>query len=180
MPGAGVARGPKPRTAVVTRPMTVDDWPAVRSIYAQGIETGDATFETEVPDWETWNGTHDPRCRLVAVLGGEVVAWLALVPWSNRHVYRGACWESIYVAARARGRGVGHGLMAAALTESERAGIWTLIAGVFSENASSLALHDAAGFRRIGVQHAIGQDASGRWRDVVLLERRSTVIGRAA
>ena len=164
---------------VTIEPMTVADWPAVRRIYAEGIATGDATLEREAPDWGHFDRSHPVDCRLVArssVAG--VVGWTALGGYSARRVYSGVAWESVYVAAEARGRGVGRALLEALIPASEAAGFWTLLAGVLIDNVASLALHEAVGFRRVGVQLGMGQDARGRWRDVVLLERRSTTIGR--
>jgi L-amino acid N-acyltransferase YncA len=161
-------------------PMTTDDWLAVRRIYAEGIATGDATLEREAPDWHHFDHSHPHECRLVARegAGGPVVGWTALGGYSARKVYSGVAWESVYVAAGARGRGVGRALLEALIPAAEAAGFWTLLAGVLAENAASLALHEAVGFRRVGVQHGMGQDARGRWRDVVLLERRSATVGR--
>ena len=156
-------------------PLTPDGWPDVRGIYEEGMAGGDATLETEAPDWATFDAAHRPDCRLVARLSGKVVGWVALSPYSRRHVYRGVAWESVYVTEGARGRGIGRALLDAVVAASELAGVWTLIAGVMAQNAASLALHERAGFRRIGVQEAIGQDADGRWRDVVLLERRKAI-----
>lgn len=154
--------------------MTAADWPTVRHIYQEGIATGDATLEREAPDWDHFDRSHRHDCRLVARLepGGSVVGWSALTAYSSRRVYGGVAWESVYVAAAARGQGVGRALLAAIVAASESAGLWTLVAGVLAENTASLVLHERAGFRRIGVMEAIGQDPSGRWRDVVLLERR--------
>jgi phosphinothricin acetyltransferase len=158
--------------------MTVDDWLDVRRIYSEGIATGDATLEREAPDWGHFDRSHPTECRFVARDdSGAVVGWTALGGYSARKVYGGVAWESVYVAEGARGAGVGRALLAALLPASETAGYWTLLAGVLAENAPSLALHERVGFRRIGVQRRLGQDASGRWRDVVLLERRSTVSG---
>jgi phosphinothricin acetyltransferase len=162
---------------LVIDPMTADDWPDVRRIYEEGMAEGDATFETQAPDWQAFDAAHRPDCRLVARVHGNVVGWVALSPYSRRNVYRGVAWESVYVTERARGRGIGGALIEAVVTASEQAGIWTLIAGVMAENEASLALHERAGFRRIGVQNAVAMDANGRWRDVVLLERRSTQTG---
>jgi len=159
-------------------PMTADDGAAVLEIYGQGIATGNATLEPATPDWAHWQTSHRRDCRLVARNGdGRVVGWTALGRYSTRDVYAGVAWESVYVDAAARGRGVGSALLAALVPASEEAGVWTLQAGVLVENVASLALHERAGFRRIGVQERMGRDASGRWRDVVLLERRSAVVG---
>jgi phosphinothricin acetyltransferase len=159
--------------------MKVEDWPEVRRIYAEGIATGDATLEREAPDWTHFDHSHRHDCRLVAraLSGGPVLGWTALTAYSSRRVYAGVAWESVYVAAAARGRGVGRALLEALIPESEAAGLWTLLAGVLADNKPSLALHEAVGFRRVGVQRGMGRDAAGRWRDVVLLERRSTVAG---
>jgi L-amino acid N-acyltransferase YncA len=159
-------------------PMTADDGPAVLEIYGQGIDTGNATLETATPDWAHWQTSHRRDCRLVARdEEGRVVGWTALGRYSTREVYAGVAWESVYVDSSAQGRGVGSALLAALLAASEEAGVWTLLAGVLVENVASLALHERAGFRRIGVQERMGRDAAGRWRDVVLLERRSTTVG---
>ena len=164
------------RNHVRIEPMAPDDWPAVRRIYAEGIATGDATLEREAPDWGHFDHSHPPECRLVA-RSGDVVGWTALGGYSSRKVYRGVAWESVYVAADARGRGVGRALLEALIPASEAAGYWTLLAGVLADNTASLALHERVGFRRIGVQRGLGQDATGRWRDVVVLERRSPIVG---
>lgn len=159
--------------------MVPHDWDAVAAIYAEGIATGNATFETAVPSWDDWDRAHRADCRLVAIDGGAVVGWAALAPVSRREVYRGVGDLSIYIAAAARGAGVGRRLLAALIAESEAAGYWTLQAGVFPENAASLALHRAAGFREVGRREWIGATPGGLWRDVILLERRSTVAGVA-
>jgi phosphinothricin acetyltransferase len=162
---------------LVIEPMTSDDGPAVLEIFGQGIATGIATFETVTPDWSHWDAEHRPDCRLVARLDDRVVGWTALSSYSRRAVYAGVAWESVYVDAGARGRGVGSALLEALIATAETAGIWTLIAGVQADNTASLALHERAGFRRIGVQERVGRDAAGIWRDVVLLERRSPTTG---
>jgi phosphinothricin acetyltransferase len=160
-------------------PMTADDGPDVLEIYGQGIATGNATLEIATPDWAHWQTSHRRDCRLVARgVDGRVLGWTALGRYSTRDVYSGVAWESVYVDAAARGRGVGSALLAALVTASEESGVWTLLAGVLVENVASLALHERAGFRQIGVQERMGRDASGHWRDVVLLERRSAVVGR--
>jgi phosphinothricin acetyltransferase len=159
-------------------PMTLDDGPAVLEIYGQGIATGNATLETATPDWAHWNAGHRRDCRLVARdRDGRVVGWTALGRYSTRDVYAGVAWESVYVDEAARGRGVGSALLAALVATSEAAGVWTLLAGVLVENVASLALHERAGFRRIGTQEGLGRDVTGRWRDVVMLERRSAIVG---
>lgn len=164
--------------AVRIEPLTPADWPAVRAIFEAGIGTGDATLEPRAPEWPAWDAGHRPDCRLVArdPARDAIVGWVALSPASSRRVYRGVAWESVYVAAEARGRGVGRALLEAIIEASEAAGVWTLQAGILVENTASLALHERAGFRRIGVQEALGRDPSGRWRDVVLLERRSRAV----
>jgi L-amino acid N-acyltransferase YncA len=161
---------------VVVEPMTPDDGAAVLDIFGQGIATGVATFETVVPDWDGWDAGHRGDCRFVARLGGRVVGWTALSPYSTRAVYAGVAWESVYVDATARGRGVGRALLDVLIPASEAAGVWTLLAGVQIENTASFSLHERAGFRRIGVQERVGRDAAGVWRDVVLLERRRTTV----
>jgi L-amino acid N-acyltransferase YncA len=154
--------------------MQVEDWAEVKRIYAEGIATGDATLEREAPDFSHFDRSHRHDCRLVArhKPGGPVLGWTALTTYSSRRVYAGVAWESVYVAASARGQGVGRALLEALLPASEAAGLWTLLAGVLADNTPSLALHEAVGFRRVGVQRRMGRDATGRWRDVVLLERR--------
>lgn len=165
------------RSAVRIEPLTVADWPAVRLIHAEGIATGDATLEREPPDWDHFDRSHRHDCRLIArAKDGTVVGWTALSAFSGRRVYGGVAWESIYVAEAARGQGVGGALLAALIQEAEAAGLWTLMAGVLSENTASRALHARVGFREIGVQRGLGQDPAGRWRDIVLLERRSETV----
>ncbi len=165
-----------PPIAIV--PMTPDDWPDVRRIYADGIATGDATLEREAPDWNHFDHSHPTDCRLVARQDGEIVGWTAISGYSARKVYSGVAWESVYVAADARGRGIGRALLEALIPATDAIGIWTLLAGVLIDNKASLRLHRRVGFRRVGVQRRMGQDATGRWRDIVLLERRSEVGGQ--
>ena len=170
-------------------PMPPDLWPAVREIYREGIVTGNATFETELPEWEKWDSNHRKDCRLVALEPFEkdsefviplekvtVIGWAALSPISGRLVYRGVAEVSVYVAAAARGRGVGKALLRALVGESERNEIWTLQAGIFPENTASISLHKSCGFREVGVRRRIGQ-LGDVWRDVLLLERRSANVG---
>jgi L-amino acid N-acyltransferase YncA len=160
-------------------PLQPGDWPAAAAIYAAGIASGNATFETAPPSWQRWDVSHLPDHRLVARYGtdGEVVAWAALAPVSDRCAYAGVAEDSVYVAESARGQGVGRRLLAALLEGAEQAGIWTVQTGIFPENAASVALHRRCGFRVVGVRERLGQ-LHGRWRDVLLLERRSARVGR--
>jgi phosphinothricin acetyltransferase len=157
-------------------PMTPGDWDSVRAIYLEGIATGNATFEKSAPDWERWDAGHLQHCRLLARAGGEVLGWAALSPVSGRCVYGGVVEVSVYVAERARGRGIGRRLLSELVAASEHHGIWTLQASIFPENQASIALHQSAGFRVVGVRERLGS-MDGRWRDVVLMERRSGVVG---
>jgi L-amino acid N-acyltransferase YncA len=157
--------------------MQSTDWPAVERIYLEGIADGNATFETESPGWEKWNAGHYPHSRLVAKEDSGLVAWAALSPVSSRRVYRGVAEVSIYVATSARGKGIGKRLLAELVRHSEQNEIWTLQAGIFPENSASIVLHKACGFREIGVRERIGQ-LGGRWRNTVLLERRSPIVGK--
>ena len=158
-------------TAVDIRDLRPDDWPEVSRIYAEGIATGNATFEIEVPSWEEWNAAHLAEHRFVAESDGEVVGWIATVPISSRCCYAGVAEISAYVAERARGQGVGATLLERLIASTDAAGYWTLETGVFPENAVSLALLKRHGFREVGVRERIGQ-LDGVWRDTVLLERR--------
>ena len=171
-------------------PMPPGLWPAVREIYREGLATGNATFETELPDWEKWNSSHREDCRLIALEPVDedqaeqlippdrltVLGWAALSPVSSRRAYRGVAEVSVYVAAAARGRGVGKSLLQALVQESEAIGIWTLQAGIFPENVASISLHKSCGFREIGLRRRIGK-LGDAWRDVLLLERRSSKVG---
>ena len=163
--------------SVVVEPMTPADWPAVHRIHGEGIATGVATLDPESPDWAQWDAAHRDDCRFVARRGSDVVGWIALSPYSARPVYRGVAWESVYVGKGARGGGIGRALLERLVEASEAAGVWTLLAGILADNRASLALHRRAGFREIGVNRRLGRDPSGRWRDVVLMERRSEVVG---
>ena len=153
-----------------------DDWDEVRRIYVEGIATGNATLETEAPDWEAWNRAHRPDCRLAARSDGRLLGWAALSPVSERCAYGGVAEVSVYVAGEARGRGVGQTLLSELVRLSEEAGIWTLQAGIFPENSASLSIHHRCGFRVVGVRQKLGR-LRGDWRDVALLERRSNRVG---
>jgi L-amino acid N-acyltransferase YncA len=164
-------------TGFEIRPLYPFDWEAVRRIYLEGIATGHGTFETAAPDWDRWDGSHRRDCRLVAQASDrEVVGWAALSPASTRKVYAGVAEVSVYVAENARGRGVGAALLSNLVDASEEAGLWTLQAGIFPENAASLAIHEKCGFRRVGIRERVGF-GQGRWRDVVWMERRSPRVG---
>lgn len=158
------------------RDLRPEDWPEVRAIYEEGIATGHATFEQEPPGWEVFDATRLPAPRLVAEESGRVVGWAVLSPVSSRCVYGGVAEVSVYVAARARGRRIGSALLGELVRRAEDAGLWTLQAGIFPENAATLALHLAAGFREVGRRERIGR-MHGVWRDTLLLERRSRVVG---
>ena len=158
------------------RPLRSSDWPRVREIYAQGIATGHATFETEPPEWEAWDRGHVARCRLVGDEEGDILGWAALSPVSDRCVYGGVGEVSVYVADEARGRGLGTHLLDALVAASEEAGFWTLQAGVFPENEGSVRVHERCGFRVIGRRERLGK-LKGVWRDVLLMERRSERVG---
>ena len=156
--------------------MRDSDWPAVREIYREGIETGDATFQTEVPEWPEWDANHLHHSRFVARDAGAVGGWAALSAVSKRACYAGVAEVSVYIAGAHRRKGLGRRLLAALIAESEANGIWTLQAGIFPENLASSGLHLGLGFRQVGVRERIGQ-RDGRWRDTVLLERRSETVG---
>ncbi len=153
-----------------------DDWDAVRTVYQEGIDSGQATFENRVPTWAKWSSSKLPECRLVLRLGSEIVGWAALSPISRRAVYKGVAEVSIYIAGRWHGQGAGKALLLALIRASEAAGIWTLQAVTFPENEASVALHKSCGFREVGRRERIAQQ-EGVWRDTILLERRSGVVG---
>jgi L-amino acid N-acyltransferase YncA len=161
--------------------LLAEHWPAVKTIYEEGIATGNATFQTEAPEWSAWNEAHLPHSRLVALSTPTtasppdpslVLGWAALSPASSRPVYAGVAEVSVYIAAGQRGRKIGEALLTALITESERNGIWTLQASIFPENISSLRIHARCGFRQVGYRDRIGQ-MHGVWRDTVLVERRA-------
>ena len=157
--------------------MVATDAASVLAIYQAGIDTGNATFETAAPTWEVWDGGHLPEHRYVAVdpASGDVLGWVATSSVSGRCVYSGVLELSVYVHPAAQGRGVGGALLAALVTSTETAGVWTLQTGVFPENTASVALHERFGFRLLGRRERIGRH-HGAWRDVLLFERRSPVI----
>jgi len=160
---------------VMIRDLEPLDWPDVARIFEDGIRSGNATFELEPPAWEAWDAAHS-QIRVIAELEGRVVGWAALSSKSTRHCYRGVAESSVYVEEAAQGRGVGRALMDEVIARSEADGVWTLEAGIFPENKASLRLHLGCGFRLVGVRERLGE-ANGEFRDVLLLERRSEVIG---
>jgi phosphinothricin acetyltransferase len=167
---------PVDETKATIRPLKSTDWPRVREIYEEGIATGHATFETDPPDWESWDEKHLRTCRLVAVEGGEVLGWAALWPASDRCVYGGVAEVSVYVSTRAQGRGLGTRLLQELVDASEKEGFWTLQAGIFPENKSSVRIHEKCGFRALGTRERLGK-MGDTWRDVLLMERRSPKVG---
>lgn len=158
------------------RVLTAEDWQAVSSIYQDGIATGQATFETSSRAWDEWDKAHLSAGRLVATSVRRVVGWAALAPISSRAVYAGVAETSVYVAADLRGKQIGGSLLGALIAESEKHRIWTLLASIFPENEASLKLHQRWGFRVVGTRERIAQ-LNGVWRDTLLLERRSLVVG---
>ncbi|GAA5213168.1 N-acetyltransferase family protein [Corallincola platygyrae] len=158
------------------RSFSPDDFPRVQAIYAQGIATGNATFQTKAKTWQEWDNGLRPDCRLIAEIDGAIVGWAALSPVSSRSVYAGVAEVSIYIDSSYGGRGIGMQLLAELVAASEQHGIWTLQAGIFPENQASIAIHHKNGFKQLGVREKLGQ-MNGKWRDVVLMERRSKVVG---
>jgi L-amino acid N-acyltransferase YncA len=156
--------------------MTDKSWTDVARIYESGIATKNATFQTEAPDWNSWDNAHRKDCRLIATIDNKIIGWAALSNVSSRCVYSGVAEVSVYVDTDYRGKGVGDKLMDSLITESELNGIWTLQAGIFPENIGSLKLHHKHGFRTIGIKERIGK-MDKTWRDVAMLERRSKVLG---
>lgn len=156
--------------------MTPSDWPSVAAIYSEGIQTGNATFETKVPEWEDWDKGHIRSCRLVATVGEELAGWTALSPVSGRCAYAGVAELSVYVGQAFRGQGIGLALLEQLVSDSEANAFWTLQAGVFPENLGSIRIHEKCGFKIIGRHERIGQ-MDGIWRDTLLLERRSKKVG---
>ena len=157
------------------RPLIPEDWPAVERIYAEGIATGQATFETVPPTWEEFDTGRLPNLRFVAAEDGVVVGWAALSPTSSRDCYAGVAEDSVYVTETERGRGVGRALMERLLAVADWAEIWTVQTSVFPENEASVALHERVGFRVVGRRERIAR-LDGEWRDTLLLERRSPLV----
>ena len=162
--------------SVKIRSMKPADWVAVSKIYAEGISTGFATFEKEIPTYESWDSAHMKACRLIAIKENEILGWAALSPVSSRCVYGGVGEVSVYVAQNSRGMGVGKLLMEGLIAESEKEGLWTLQSGIFPENNGSIKLHEEVGFRYIGKRERVGK-LDGDWKDNVLYERRSKIVG---
>ncbi|MBX7151764.1 GNAT family N-acetyltransferase [bacterium] len=156
--------------------MTENDWPFVQAIYEEGIATGHATLEVSVPDWPKWDAEHVEECRLVFRENGTVQGWAALTAVSGRCVYAGVAEVSVYIGNSFKGKGIGKKLLQSLVETSEANGIWTLQAGILKENTASIELHKSCGFREVGVREKLGQ-LKGVWRDVVLMERRSKVVG---
>jgi phosphinothricin acetyltransferase len=152
------------------------DWPAVRSIYTEGIHSGIATFETQAPDWDDWNSGHLTSCRLVAIVDQQVAGWTALSPVSSRCVYGGVAEVSVYVGNAFQRRGVGAALLRSLIEYSENEGLWCLQAAIMAKNTASIHLHEKAGFRKVGYREKIGR-LRGEWQDSILMEKRSQVIG---
>lgn len=153
------------------------DWNQAAQIYFEGIQMGNATFQNEVPTWEDWDKDHLKECRFVAKKNDEILGWVALSPTSKRPVFKGVAEDSIYIKKANWGQGIGSELMKRLILESEEKGFWTIEAKIFPENHESIALHEKFGFKSVGKRINIGQMADGRWRDIVLLERRSKIIG---
>jgi L-amino acid N-acyltransferase YncA len=152
------------------------DYPQVAAIYAAGIATGMATFQTEVTTWEEWDKSHLKECRIAAFENDQMVGWAALTPVSNRCVYAGVAEVSIYMAEGFRGIGIGKLLLLQLVDESEKIGLWTLQSGIFAENIASIKLHEYCGFRVIGTREKIGKKG-GVWKDNIIMERRSKAVG---
>lgn len=157
--------------------MTPKDWNEVAQIYLEGIKTGKATFQTELPSYDDWNNGHIKTCRLVARLENKVLGWAALSPTSSRCVYKGAAEVSIYIGKEYRGQGIGKAILRALIEMSEKNGFWTLQSSIIRENTASIKLHKDCGFREVGIREKIAKMPDGVWHDTVLMERRSTICG---
>lgn len=157
--------------------MMPSDWEQVANIYGEGINTGKATFQMEIPTWEGWNNGHVNSCRLVARSESHVLGWAALSPISSRCVYAGVAEVSIYIGEKYRGLGIGKALLNSLVKNSEENGYWTLQSGIIRENTASLELHKKCGFREIGIREKVAKMNNGKWHDTVLMERRSKIVG---
>ncbi|MBK8723308.1 MAG: N-acetyltransferase [Saprospiraceae bacterium] len=162
--------------AIEYRPMVATDYEQVAQIYQQGIATGNATFQQNIPTWEDWDESHLKNCRTVGIMDNKIVGWAALTAVSSRCVYAGVAEVSVYVATNYRGLKIGTKLLEYQIEESEASNIWTLQAGIFPENIASIKIHEQLGFRIVGKREKIGK-MNGKWRDTLLLERRSVKIG---
>ena len=161
---------------ILFRPIKATDWEIVAEIYRQGIETNNATFQQQIPTWEEWDNGHLKNCRVLASIDNKIAGWAALTPVSGRCVYAGVAEVSVYVADNFRGQNIGKMLLNKLIIESEKENLWTLQAGIFPENIASLTIHEKLGFRKVGYRENIGK-MNGEWRDTVLMERRSKVVG---
>jgi phosphinothricin acetyltransferase len=161
---------------ITIRPFVKSDFPSVKDIYQQGIDSGDATFQEQAKDYDDWNESLLPNCRLVAENNRQIIGWAALSSASNRCVYSGIAEVSVYVSSNSQGSGVGNSLLESLIKASEEQGIWTLQAGIFPENKASIHIHSKNGFKVLGIRDKLGQ-MNGIWRDIVFMERRSKVVG---
>lgn len=161
---------------ITIRPFVKSDFPSVKGIYQQGIDSGEATFQEQAKDYDVWNESLLPSCRLVAESNRQIIGWAALSSASNRCVYSGIAEVSVYVSSNSQGLGVGNSLLEALIKASEEEGIWTLQAGIFPENKASIHIHSKNGFKVLGIREKLGQ-MNGIWRDIVFMERRSKVVG---
>ena len=161
---------------MIIQPLIQQHYPSVKKIYEQGLATGNSTFQTSAPEWEEWDSSHVTNSRIVGIENEVVIGWAALTPVSGRCVYAGVAEVSVYVAESFRGKGYGTTLLDALIQESEKNNLWTLQAGIFPENVSSIKMHQTLGFREVGYREKIGQ-LKDVWRDTVLLERRSNKVG---
>lgn len=156
--------------------MKSSNWDQISQIYKEGIDTNNATFETTIPSWSSWISNHIPGCNIIASKGEEILGWASLSPTSGRKVYSGVVEVSVYVSEKHHGKGIGKALLKKLIELSENKGIWTLQAGIFPENEISINLHKKCGFKSVGIREKIGK-MNGVWRDVVLMERRSKLVG---
>lgn len=157
--------------------MESSDWEQVKNIYLEGISTGIATFQTEAPTFEDWNKGHINSCRLVARSDNGISGWIALNPASSRSCYAGVAEVSIYIGEKYKGQGIGTALLKSLIELSEENGIWTLYSAIIRENIASIAIHKKCGFREVGIRERLAKMGNGVWHDVVLMERRSRVVG---